>query len=498
MQRREFIKRGSLLGGGIIAVGLSPQIFAAEQSSYFEQFNDLLKTMPELKGWQGVAEDIPERLFQWRGNLPADLIGRCLYRNGPGRQALGNQRYSHWFDGDGFVNKFLFTKHGLIHSGRFVQTKKYIEESKAGRFLYNGAGSLIANAKMAKSSEAVNTANTALLAVDNKLWALWEAGNPYTLNSETLETTGQIQLEKRLIGVPFSAHPHADRFGNIWNFGDLGYLGESAIIIYQLDQQGHLKQYKIIPTKTSYIHDFAVTDDYLIFYFPPIVKGNGNTIIDALSWHPEQGGRVMVIDKTNLTVVKQLQLDAGFVFHFGNAWQQGKEIIINACWYENANILLNSMGNIPSLLSAKTLDKSVAVQINIDLLASRVTLNKTPINFEFIQYDQRLSGRPSNLQYGVHVNDHAKHAYYDTIAAINTRSGKLDKFHFGNEYISEEPIFIASGSREGQGYLVNTAFNYAEARTLCYVFDAENIAAGPQAYAELDTCLPLGFHGIVI
>ena len=123
-------------------------------------------------------------------------------------------------------------------------------------------------------------------------------------------------------------------------------------------------------------------------------------IIDALSWHPEQGGRVMVIDKNNLTVVKQLQLDAGFVFHFGNAWQQEKEIIINVCWYENADILLSSMGDIPSYLSGKKLDKSVAAQINIDLLASRVTLNKTPINLEFVQFDQRLSSRSSSLQYG--------------------------------------------------------------------------------------------------
>ncbi|MEC7692453.1 MAG: carotenoid oxygenase family protein, partial [Pseudomonadota bacterium] len=64
--------------------------------------------------------------------------------------------------------------------------------------------------------------------------------------------------------------------------------------------------------------------------------------------------------------------------------------------------------------------------------------------------------------------------------------------------IVEEPLFIPSGTKYGEGYLVNTALNFAEGATYCTVFNAQHIQDGPVATAKLDSYMPLGFHGAVI
>jgi len=114
-----------------------------------------------LRGWEGLKQDIPPNFVNWQGKLPTELAGHTLFRNGPGRQQLGGERYTHWFDGDGFVNRYALTQHGVSHSGKFVRTSKFEQETRAGRFLYNGAGSRIQNPQTLKGPESVNTANIA-------------------------------------------------------------------------------------------------------------------------------------------------------------------------------------------------------------------------------------------------------------------------------------------------------------------------------------------------
>ncbi|GGF77593.1 carotenoid oxygenase family protein [Alteromonas lipolytica] len=498
MDRRDFLKNMSMAACGALVSSAGFNALAADNESYYQQFKRQLKANPILRGWEGLSADIAPREFTWQGKLPDALVGRQFYRNGPARAVLGNQRYTHWFDGDGFVHRYAFGKQAVTHSGRFVRTKKFNAESRAGRFLYNGAGSVIENARPSKSAETVNTANIALLPVNGDLWALWEAAMPYNLDPTTLETKGQVSLDNALDGVPFSAHPHADRFGNIWNFGDLSFFGQPAMVIYQLNSQGKLLQYKMVSAPASYVHDFAVTDNHLIFYFPPITKQHGaETLIDSMQWHKDQPGQLLVIDKNTLTPVMQVPFDSGFVFHFGNAWQQGQQLVVNACWYNNADVMLNGVNSVIAE-QAQQHHRSTAAQIHIDLSANTARLQSTNHEMEFVQFDGRFTGKPTAQQFGVYAANTAGRADYNSIAALNTESGVLDLHRLGNDFLTEEPLFIPTGNKPGEGYLVNTALNFKEGATYCMVFNAQHVSDGPVAWVKLDNYMPMGFHGAVI
>jgi len=497
MDRRHFVKMLGLAGCTTLAPSFSLNAFAETGLSFYEEFNNQLEHHPILRGWEGLTDDIAERNFAWQGKLPRELEGKHFYRNGPARTVLNNERYTHWFDGDGFVHRYALQNKGLTHSGKFVRTKKFNEESNANRFLYNGGGSVIRHSKMSKNSEAVNAANIALLPVNNELWALWEGAMPYKVNPHTLDTEGQVSLAQGLDGMPFSAHPHTDRAGNIWNFGDLSFFGHSAIMVYQLSPQGKLIKYKMIDAPQSYIHDFAITDNYLIFYFPPITKGRGNTLIDSMTWHGDNQGALLVVDKNTLEPVLRTPFDAGFIFHFGNAWQDGQVLTVNACWYHNADVIFNDVKTVAQT-NMHLNDSSTAAQLRIHLGNKTATLDNSTTSMEFVQFDDRFTGKTTAVQYGVHASTPLPHSEYNSIASVNTQSGVVDSYSFGDHFITEEPLFVPTGSKQGEGYLVNTGLDFKSGHTYCCVFDAQHISDGPVAQAKLDTYMPLGFHGAII
>ena len=85
-----------------------------------------------------VDEEIEnEKIKPIRGEVPKDLLG-TLYRNGPGKLERQGQWVHHPFDGDGMIVAIKFDKGQTTFSNRFVRTKAWNEEEKAGKFLYRG------------------------------------------------------------------------------------------------------------------------------------------------------------------------------------------------------------------------------------------------------------------------------------------------------------------------------------------------------------------------
>ena len=159
------------------------------------------------------------------GQVPDDLVG-VLYRNGPGKFGVDNQRVQHVLDADGLVIQINFpkkttTERKFTFRSRFVQTKAMMEEEEAKRFLYRGTfgtgpWSLVKPEKKglnedpfeqpvackvlsnAFKTDIKNTANTQVIAFGGKVLALFEAGLPHELDPVTLETIGEYDMNGQL------------------------------------------------------------------------------------------------------------------------------------------------------------------------------------------------------------------------------------------------------------------------------------------------------------
>ena len=124
------------------------------------------------------------------GHVPADLAG-VYYKAGPGKFERGGRRYEHVLDGDGFVAAFQFQDGKVRYTGRFVETEYFLDEESEDKIKYRSTfgtqrtGGVLANAF---DLTLKNVANTNVIEWGGRLFVYYEAGRPYELDPNTLET----------------------------------------------------------------------------------------------------------------------------------------------------------------------------------------------------------------------------------------------------------------------------------------------------------------------
>ena len=93
-------------------------------------------------GLENLDDEHSYLIEEIEGVVPSDLNG-TFFRNGPGRQRIGDQKYGHWFDGDWYVMRIYFQKGKVHFKNRYVRTPKYVEETVAQTIKYRGFGTQI-------------------------------------------------------------------------------------------------------------------------------------------------------------------------------------------------------------------------------------------------------------------------------------------------------------------------------------------------------------------
>ncbi|RKH64451.1 carotenoid oxygenase family protein [Corallococcus aberystwythensis] len=443
-------------------------------------------------GWRSVTSaalaPVDARV---KGRFPDALHG-TLYRNGPARLERAGQRVRHWFDGDGMVQSFRVSSRGVTHHGRFVSTFKFQNEERLGHY------ALGTTELPARGNDAYNAANTSVLMVGGELLALWEAGSAYRLDPETLETRGTKDWSEELTGVPFSAHPLTERDGSYWNFGLAPYAGEQGLLLlYHFSADGRMLQFANMPMPIpGYAHAFAQTERHLVVVLAPLLwdARRDLTWFDKEAWQPSLGTTVLVVDKADLTRVVRRELPAGFVFHFGHAWEDGDRLRAYACWYEDSHFMHLT---VDEDIQGRVKDRPPArlAQLEIPLGAGQGRILRSPHGAEFPVVDPRVPGRRGSAHFVVLEGEDAVLPHGGVIARIDVERDRVQRFDYGPGIIAEEHLFVPTGSREGQGWLLGTSLDCTRGHTRLAAFDAEHLDDGPVALATLPRALPLGFHG---
>lgn len=304
------------------------------------------------QGYQSQRQEESYQLEVLSGSVPQDLTG-TLFRNGPGLLDINGIPVQHPFDGDGMVCQFSFQEGKVHFQNRFVRTEGFVEEQAAGTILYRNVfgtqkpGGWLKNAFDFKQK---NIANTNIIYWGNKLLALWEGGLPHRLDPQTLETLGIEKLDGVLgEGEAFAAHPWIEPRSSINNNQPclINFHLEpglsTTIHTYEFDANFKLlrKQSHSVPG-FAFIHDFAITPHYYIFFQNPVqfnplpfvlgFRGAG----ECIKFKPEENTRIWVIprDKNSGESVKELEVNAGFIFHHANAFEvKSNQLCVDSICY---------------------------------------------------------------------------------------------------------------------------------------------------------------------
>jgi carotenoid cleavage dioxygenase-like enzyme len=439
------------------------------------------------------------------GQIPENLKG-SLYRNGPGRLERGNFHVGHWFDGDGAILAVHFAEGQARATYRYVQTAGYLEEERADKLIYGNYGMTATGAwwqRFGKTSK--NVANTSVIALPDKLLALWEGGLPHSLDLETLETFGIQNLEGLENRLPYSAHPKRDpQTGEIFNIG-VSYGKNATLNIYRSDRTGKLlKKGQTNLQGLSMVHDFVLAGDFLIFCVPPLrmnvfpVLLNLQSYSESLQWQPQEGTEILVFNRHSLELVSRNVVEPWFQWHFGNGHSDREgNVVFDLIRYPNfaTNQFLKEI----AFGKTKTHAKGTLWQMRLNPQAGEF-LEMSELcdrGAEFPSVDPAQVGQNSRYTYlSIHRPDAViSQEIFGAIARYDYQTNTITEADLGKNRYPMEPLFAPDVSNPDRGYVITVVFDGDRECSEVWVFDSDRLDSEPVCRLALPSIVPMGFHG---
>lgn len=452
------------------------------------------------------------------GKLPADLAG-TLYRNGPGRVRIGDHKYGHWFDGDGQMTAIRFDgSAGTVRvTSKLVKTPRYNAQQAAGEkagIVVRGAWTQATSFMNNVLALPTNPSNTSVLMWDNKLLALCEGGDPYELNAETLETVGPARFHPSL-PLGFSAHFKIDEATNtLYNFG-LMQPPKSGIATFALDDKGTLlrrNEVSLPVGQLAFVHDWAMSDNYLCAFIPPWMCQALPSLQAVIGfaplghqfeWTENAPTRVVILRKSDLSVVADTTVPSMSTYHFANAYEVGTRLHVQV------NKLIGSRADLEKqftdMYSAnfQTGNYNELYEYVFDLSSSGRLESHRPLMpreggampMEFPVINAHKTGQASRYIYTTAFS--GRDRYFDAVQKLDTEKGVAQTRLCAPGVHPSEVAFIAKpgAQEEDAGYIVYIVYDSSRHASDVVVVDAQDFEGEPLCTIALRHHIPYTFHG---
>lgn len=438
--------------------------------------------------------------LQLTGALPEGLHG-TLYRNGPGLFAAAGKRYRHWFDGDGVVTACTLRDGQAFGSARVVQNAGLREERRRKRPLFDSYGSAFASTwARLRGRASKNVANTSVMLWQGRLFALMEGGEPTELHPETLETLGETDFEGTVLQT-FSAHPHAVSSRRAaYNFG-VRYGRVPMLDLFELPDSGKARRLTSLPMPwMSLIHDFIVTQRYMVFFIPPVCMRPlqyylfGKSYGEALQWQPRRGTRIMLVPIDAPHTPITLEAEPFYQWHFANAHDADDEtVVVELVRYPDfasnaqfAQLMTNSVNTpLNSHYCRATLNtrrKTVALE----------TVHPACCEFPRVA-PAELTRAHSAVYLAGFADGSARTGLTDALFCLDPATGVSRKYALPAGHYPSEPVFVPGAGTSG--VVLSVVFDPQRQVSYLSVLDATQPDRAPLARADFTQPLPTSFHG---
>ena len=419
-----------------------------------------------------VTEELTAVDLHVDGALPPELRGVYM-RNGPNPKA-GDP--GHWFAGDGMIHGVrLEDGRAAWYRNRWVRTRTFLE-----------GVSFVSPDGVVDHSIAV--ANTNIIAHAGRVFALVESSFPTEMTRE-LETVGICDFGGRLT-TSMTAHPKLCPVTGELHF--FGYRFLPPFLTYhRLNAAGALVQSEVIEVPgPTMMHDFNITEHYVIFMDLPIVFDLQRAMSGSdfpYVWSDKYGARLGVMPRGGSNAdVRWFEIEPCYVFHPVNAYESGGRIVIEVARY-------------PQLWrqTAQTFDPAFLHRWTIDLdrgCVSEEALDDRSL--EFPRVDDRRVGLRHRYGYAV-ASDLRDGIQTTALLKYDLQTGQREAHDFGPGRMPGEGVFVPASARanEDEGYVLAYVYDAAAQASDFVILDARAFTAGPVATVRLPQRVPFGFHG---
>lgn len=457
---------------------------------------------PYLSGpWTPNFEEYTATDLEVIGRIPTDIEGVYIRNTeNPVMEPLGHY---HPFDGDGMLHAVWFADGRATYRNRFVRTAGFLAEQEAGKALWAG----IANHSQ-KSLRPGTGAHGGLKDASSTdvvvhggqvLSTFWQCGQGYQLDVRTLDAAGTVDWAPP---AGISAHPKVDPFT-----GELLFFNYTKEAPYQhygvVDRHNRLIHYTAIPLPGPRLpHDMAFTGRHSILadlplYWDPDLLARGR---HHARYFPEQPSRFAILPRYGTEKdVRWFEAEPTYVLHWGNAYEEGDEIVLDGFFQENPD-----PAPLPGVPGA-----AGKMMANLDIHSFRPRLHRWRFNLvtgavreeslcdeytEFGTFNPQYTGKKYRYLYS--ARGAPGMFLFTGLVRHDLQTGATNRLSFGEQcYGSEAPFVPRKGATaEDDGYLVSFVTDMIRDRSECILVDARDLEGGPVCRIILPHRICSGTH----
>ena len=351
-----------------------------------------------------------------------------------------------------------------------------------------------------------DTSNTDLLFYRNELISLWyNAGNPCSLNGNSLETRGAFELPGRR-HRRLSAHSKID-----WATGELlffDYGDEPPYMTYGVaDASGRLLHETAVDLPGPRLpHDIGFTGRHVILHDLPFFH-DMNVLrqhhMRVLSFHRDIPTRFGLAPRYGGGEVRWFECEPCYVLHVSNCWEDGDWVIMDGCRSTNPMPDASSEeGELAHMLAYMRLEAN-NYRWRFNLRSGEVREGDIDdLNTEFNKTNPLFHGVQSRYAYHQRIpllHEGGATLRFTGLVKYDNETGRRWEWDYGPGVFGSEAVFApragATGhSAEDDGYVITLVTDSKDWKSYCLVFDATDVAAGPVARVVLPQRVPYGFH----
>ncbi len=455
--------------------------------------------IPLYEGWGRPlrVESTVRGLELIEGKLPEGLEG-AWYRGGPDRQYPPMLGEDVFIDGEGMAHMFRFAGGQVDYLSRWVRTERFVLQEKAKRSLFGRYRNRYTNDPSVEGAH-MGAANTNMIFHAGKLLVLKEDDLPYELDPDTLETRGKFDYGGRIKAVSLSAHPKVDTVKDrVYTFsyqakGD----ATTDIVFYELDGDGNVAdEIWFDMPYAACVHDFAITDDYVVFPFFPLITDLENLKRGGTyyQWRPDKETVVAVVPRGGKREdIRWFRGPATSAGHMMNAFREGSKVHLDLCLYEG-----NCFPFFPTPSGETTAPvPPILTRVTFNLERNDDAFTKTPvmpIPCEMPRTDDRIQGKPYRFGYVITGRNEAGES---AIGRVDVTTGAMEVWRPGPRASVQEPQFVprAPDAAADDGWLLVIVNRLDAEHSDLAILDAQRFAAGPVALYRLPVRVRSTFHG---
>lgn len=438
------------------------------------------------------------------GSLP-DWLRGDLVRTCPAVFEAARWQAGHWFDGLCMIYAFRIGAASVGFQSRLLESEAAGEISdgptRLGSFGTSTGRSLWQRLVQPIQRITDNT-NVNVVKMGGDLVAMTEGDKQVRIDPRSLRALGTVEYEgDELTGAVVGAHPHLDfERGRVVNFATKFGL-DGVISLYE--HVATERRRKLVASwrtgRVPYLHSFGLTPAHAILVAHPLLVEplhmlwSNRGFIDHFRWRPEEGTRLVVMNRAT-GALQQYEADPMFVFHTVNAFEAGKDTIVDVLAYPSADIMEDlrverMVERLPDL-------RPSLVRIVMRPGQTRAELEVlSDAGFEFPSTNyRRVNGKSYRFVWGAADGPLADGSYTSSLVKVDLQSDRSRTFSDGDRVFGE-PVFVArpGATEEDDGVLLSVGASQRGDTSALAVIDARTMTL--LASAEVPSSIPLGFHG---